>query len=364
MLSQHAIDRATIVWRRRRYVGSAALSGLLLCASICYFLPRWYESTSRLMPADGIPELSILQSRAVQDALIDKFHLKKVYRERVIEDTRIDLQAHTTVSRNKRSGIVTIVVSDRSADRATAMDRDYGTELNRVVIAMAQKPAQADRIYFQQQLVRTSAEIKTAESSAAIFSSDAMVIDTADQLQTAIRREISLEGAINRRQLELQSMRVKYMDENPNVRAAKAQVSELNRELTEFIGKQVPAGTGQPPASLDVTTRSLREFPLVAARYDDLNRVVDGKERTALALNESYQSALRNETSDVAPVAVLDEPSVSPVRSWPLYFGIIFLGTCLSASLASAYAIIVHETSQASSSSLDGAAPAATPAPS
>jgi uncharacterized protein involved in exopolysaccharide biosynthesis len=364
MFSQRAFNRATLLWRRRKFVASAALAGLILCAAICCFLPPRYESTSRLMPANGIPEMEILQSTAVQDALVEKLQLERVYRDHFIEDAREDLRAHTTVSRNKRSGIVTIVVTDRNDGRAIAMDRDYDAELNRIVVAMAVKSAQADCIYLQQQLARTTAELKTAESSAAAFSSGAMVLDTADQLQTALRRERQLEEAINRGQAELQTLRTRYTDESPNVRIVKAQLSELKTDLSEFVGKQFPDASDRALASVDVTTTSLREIPFVAARYDDLNRVVETKERIARSLNKKYQEALLEETSDVPPVAVLDEPAVSLVRMWPLYFGVIFVATCLSASLASAYAIIIHETSQKPPATGDGAAPAATPTPS
>jgi uncharacterized protein involved in exopolysaccharide biosynthesis len=105
----------------------------------------------------------------------------------------------------------------------------------------------------------------------------------------------------------------------------------------------------------------LREIPFLAAQYEDLSRLVESKEGNALTSNEKYQAALLDEASDIPLVAVLDEPTVSPVRSWPLYFGIVFLGTCLAVTLASTYAIIVHETPQTSSAKLDGAALAATP---
>jgi tyrosine-protein kinase Etk/Wzc len=361
MLSRRAINRATLLWRRREVIVSAALAGLLLCTSICCFLPRQYESTSRLMPANGIPEIAILQSRTVQDALINELYLEKVYRDHVIEDAREDLQKHTTVSENARNGIITIVVTDRNADRAMAMDRDYAAELNRIVIAMARKSAQGDRIYLQQQLVRTSAELKIAESKAGVFASTAMVADPEEKLRAAIRGEVRLEDAINSRQAELQSLRADYTDESPDVRIVKAQVSELKRDLNEFIGKQVPVASDRP---LNVTTTPLREIPFVAARYDDFNRLVASKEGIALALNEKYQAALLREASDVPPIAVLDEPTVSLVRSWPLCFGILFLGTCLSVSLASVYAIIDHETRQTFPAKLEEAALPATPTPS
>jgi uncharacterized protein involved in exopolysaccharide biosynthesis len=296
------------------------------------------------MPANGIPEIAILQSRTTQDDLIEKFHLEQVYGDRVVEDARKDLQKQTVISENARSGIVTIVVTDRNADRASAMSREYAAEINRIVMAMSRKSAQGDRIYFQQQLARTSAELKAAESRVGSFSSGAMVVDAADQTQAAIRREGWLQQAIDSREADLQSLRAEFTDESPDARVVEAQIAELRKELSEFAGKQDPAEPNQPHGRAHGgAATSLHEIPFVAARYNDLNRLVENKEGIAQDLNKRYQSALLQESSDVPPVAVLDEPSVSPVRVWPLYFGIAFIGICLSVFLASAYTIIIHE---------------------
>jgi hypothetical protein len=109
-----AVARQRLVWENRRFIFRAAMSGFLLSALMALLIPKRFESTARLMPPDqaspgmamlaaaggnlgaqlgsglgsvagdllGLKSSSdlfigILQSRTVQDDLINKFDLKK-----------------------------------------------------------------------------------------------------------------------------------------------------------------------------------------------------------------------------------------------------------------------------------------------
>ena len=77
--------------------------------------------------------IGILRSRTVQDDLITRLDLKSVYKTKQWEPTRKLLTANTMISEDRKSGIVTISVSDRSPQRAAAIAGEYVTELNYVV---------------------------------------------------------------------------------------------------------------------------------------------------------------------------------------------------------------------------------------
>ena len=91
--------------------------------------------------------IGVLQSRTVLDDVINKFNLRKVYSDRRIEDAREDLQEKTTVSADRKSGIITIEVVDRNPRQAAAMAGEYINELNRVVTQLNTSSAHRERVF-------------------------------------------------------------------------------------------------------------------------------------------------------------------------------------------------------------------------
>ena len=77
--------------------------------------------------------VGILQSRTVQDDLINKFDLKKVYSAREMEDARESLNNRTDLTSDRKTGIISFQVTDSSPKRAAAMAGEYVNELNWVV---------------------------------------------------------------------------------------------------------------------------------------------------------------------------------------------------------------------------------------
>src|SRR5208283_1395992 len=155
-----------LFWERRRWLASSALIGLaagILCALV---LPRRYVSVVKLMPPStrpgqgtsalaellaksggGMPGMlgnllgtdgsgalfvGILESRTIQNRLVERFDLKNVYWDRLQEDACKDLAKRTGISEDRKSGILTITVSDSRPGRAAAIGQAYVEELDRL----------------------------------------------------------------------------------------------------------------------------------------------------------------------------------------------------------------------------------------
>ena len=65
--------------------------------------------------------IGILRSRTVEDRLVERFQLKKMYGIEVDEDARRELAQNTGVSEDRKSGIITMTVADHDRQRARAM---------------------------------------------------------------------------------------------------------------------------------------------------------------------------------------------------------------------------------------------------
>ena len=77
--------------------------------------------------------VGIVHSRTAEDDLVQRFHLKDVYRVKLEDDARKKLADKTRVSVDRKSGIITITVDDRDPRRAAAIAQGYVEELDHLV---------------------------------------------------------------------------------------------------------------------------------------------------------------------------------------------------------------------------------------
>src|SRR5207253_59542 len=136
-----------------------------------FLIPKSYTSTAQLMPPDqqstsalammagmagmaaksggglgamagdllgikssGALFVGVLKSQTAQDRLVEKFDLRKVYGKRLVMDARSKLDENTSISEDRKSGIISISVTDHSPQRAAALanaERHHQHQRNR-----------------------------------------------------------------------------------------------------------------------------------------------------------------------------------------------------------------------------------------
>src|SRR5260370_27414405 len=186
--------------------------------------------------SSGALFVGILGSQTVQDGLIDEFNLRKVYHESKIEDARKDLDEHTSVSEDRKSGIITIAVTDHDAKRAAAMARAYVDELDRLVAQVSTSSARRERIFLEGRLQNVKTDLDSAAKDFSIFASKNTAIDIPAQGKAMVEAAATLQGELIAAQSELSGLRTIYSDNNVRVRTVEARVNERDRKLNEIGG--------------------------------------------------------------------------------------------------------------------------------
>src|SRR5262249_38945971 len=95
--------------------------------------------------------MDLLESRSVQDALIDKFDLRHVYGKKTMEEARKKLTRNTTFTAHK-SSLITIEVDDHDAQRARDIANGYTEILYKLTQDLAITEAGQRRMFFERQL--------------------------------------------------------------------------------------------------------------------------------------------------------------------------------------------------------------------
>ncbi len=371
------VEKLRLVWNRRRFVWKSILVGLLIGTAIAFLLRPEYESYTRLMPPDdqsnrglamitalagksggsggggggagiagvasdllgvkttGALFVGILASRTVQDDVIGKFNLQKVYGDKRLEQARLDLTKHTTVVEDRKSGIITITVTDRSPQRAREIANEYVSELNRVVTQLSTSAAHREREFLENRLVTVKQDLENAEKQFSQFSSKSGAIDVKEQGKAMVEAAAILQGQMMAAQSELEGLRQIYADSNVRVRGAQARIAELQHQLQKLGGSpqnEVVAGSSEDNSIFP----SIRRLPVLGVTYADLFREAKVEEVIFETLTQQFELAKVQEAKEVPSVKVLDPGSIPESRSFPPRLLLMalggFLGCCIGIS--------------------------------
>jgi capsule polysaccharide export protein KpsE/RkpR len=272
----------------------------------------------------------VLESRTVQNDLIDKFDLRQVYHLRRWVDTRKELSRQTEISIDRKSGIMTIQVTDHDPRRACALAQEYVAQLNSVVTELNTSSAHRERMFLEERLVQVKAELESAEKDFSQFASKNAAIDIQAQGKAMMEAAAVLEGQLIAAQTELQGLRQIYTDQNIRVRTVQARIDELHRQLQKMGGKE---DTGTEAPKNDDPYPTIRKLPLLGVTYADLYRRTKVEETVFETLTQQYEVAKVQEAKEVPSVKVLDPAEIPEKKSFPPRFLLVVLGSFLALAI-------------------------------
>src|SRR5207245_7831501 len=157
----------------------------------------------------------------------------------------------------RKSGIITITVTDRSPQRAAAIGNGYVNELNTMVAQLSTSAAHRERVFLEDRLQSIKRDLDDAEAQLAQFSSKNGTLDIQQQGKAMLDAAASLAGQMIAAESELQGLRQIYTENNARVRELGARVAELRKELDKIGGTDSNLSRGRqgtPGLSADSVT--------------------------------------------------------------------------------------------------------------
>ena len=351
------VVNTAVLWDRRQILLRIAAIALATSLIIAFVIPKRYQSSARLMPPDssssgtamlaalagrslggldGIGALAasflgghgtsalyvnLLESSTVTGDLIDRFGLQQAYHKRYRVDTAKYLLRHTSVSEDKKSGVITVTVTDTDPKRARDLAQGYLDELNQLLNRTSTSSARRERMFIERRLASVKDNLENAQQALSDFSSTHSTIDMHEQARAMVDAGAKLEGQLIATQGELDSLRQIYGDGNIRVRSAEARVADLKRELVKMGGTsaQLPAVSDTSAGTDDSSALypPLRQLPRLAVPYADLYRTVKVQETVFELLTQQYEISRIQEAKDIPVVSVIDSPGIPEKKSFP-----------------------------------------------
>lgn len=378
--AQTLIGYLDLLWRERREVGRWTLAGLLLATLIAFVLPKQYQSSAQLMPPDtqsssttmlaalsartgggiasvagdllggnstGALFLGILRSRTLEDRLVERFDLKRVYGVKLEQDARTKLANNTGISEDHKSGIISISVVDHDPARARAIAEAYMVELERLVSELSTSAAHRERVFLEGRRQAVKQELDQAAEDFSQFASQNTAINIPEQAKAMVEAAAALQGQLIAAQSELKGLSEIYTANNVRVRSVEARVRELRRQLEKLDGDSGPANTDEakkaaamndprkkePPVERSAYP-TIRELPRLGVTYSDLMRRTKIQEAVYETLTQQYELAKVQEAKETPSVKVLDRASLPETKVFPPRLLIMFWGALLGLAAA------------------------------
>jgi capsule polysaccharide export protein KpsE/RkpR len=363
------VARSHLLLAHRRLLLRTACVALALNLAFAFLIPKRYTAIARIMPPDSNGStsslmlaalsgragnlgtlgslaggllgahsttalfLDLLRSGTVTDAIIDRFHLQRVYHKRYRVDTAKALARRTSITDDKKSGVITISVEDVDPVRARDLTQAYLDGLNHIVTHTNTSAARQERIFIEHRLQSVVIDLGRAQRKLAEFSSRNSTVDIKEQTRAMVDAGARLQGELLVEQAGLESLRQVYGDGNVRVRSAQARIGSLRHDLEKMVGSSEvssngaaglsliggsPASGREEGASADSGLYPpLRQLPRLAVPFADLYRDVRVQETAYELLTQQYEISRLEEAKDVPVVSVIDPPGVPEKKSFP-----------------------------------------------
>jgi capsule polysaccharide export protein KpsE/RkpR len=369
-------ERLRVLWHRRHLLLRVAAISIMASTLLAFLIPNQYTSTTQLMPPDaqssspmammaalakgagalgslagdllpiksnGAMFIGVLRSQTAQERLVQKFDLKKVYGERLVVDARQKLDENTSISEDRKSGIITVNVTDHSKERAAALASSYVEQLNSLVAQLSTSSAHRERVFLEGRLSAVKKNLDEDANQLAQFSSKNNTLDIRDEGRAMLDAAAGIAGQMIAAQSQLEGLRQIYTDSNPRVRSLNAHVMELRKQLDKLGGAKVPTGATGDQAAVDPTSDmpypSIQKLPLLGVKYADLYRQVKIQETVYELLTQQYEMAKVQEAKEIPSVKTLDPAKIPEKKSFPPRLIIILSGVSLTLVFATIWVL-------------------------
>ena len=177
-------------------------------------------------PADQY--VAFLQSRTVQDAMIDRFQLETRYEAKFREDARNAIKGNSIISSGK-DGMISIDFSDKDPAFAAQVANAYPEELSKLLSRIAVTEAQQRRVFFEKQLNNAKDKLTQADQAlkASGINSNALKSSPTAAVETLAR----LKANITAQEIKLSSMRGYLTESAPDFKQAQTELSAMRQQM-------------------------------------------------------------------------------------------------------------------------------------
>jgi len=234
--------------------------------------------------------LGVLRSDHVNQALLRRFHLQQVYRQKDVEKAGKRLKSHTGITLTNE-GFVKVAVTERDRQLAADLANGYAEELDQFLRLNTNTSARLRREFMDQRLTETEGALAAIEDSLRDYQTRSRLPLLGTESEAASSAAAELLGQKVQREVELGTLRKLSTGTNPRIEQLQEEVDQIDQQLSRI-----------PPATTEIA-RLLRGAKI--------------QERILLVLTEERERARLLELKTMGTVEIVDHAGPPLHKSQP-----------------------------------------------
>ena len=308
------LDVLLIITQCKKLVGIATAICTAAALLLAFTLPQEYTATVTILPPQGNSSMSsmlasqlegmgsavsgmagsmlgmknvndmyvsMLKSRSVEDAVIQRYRLQSEYRKTYLADVRKALEKHTKIDGSTKDGLIRLNFWDRNPARAAEVANGYIDQFRDLSQHLAITEASQRRIVFQAQLDKTKTDLENADEALKKTQLSTGMVQVDGQARAMIDSAARLRAQIVAKEVQIEAMRSYAGDENPALTQAQTELEGLRAQFNRLVGSKedstgdvfLPKGA-VPEAGLEYVRR-LRDVKYYEAIFNVLARQLE-----------------------------------------------------------------------------------------
>ncbi len=336
------LDLLIVLAKRKRLILQVTAGIAILATIIALLLPNRYTATATIMPpqqtqstsamlmsqlaGSGLGSLvslagkdlglknpndlyiGMLKSRTVENAIIAKFDLQKLYDKKRLSDARAELENATAITSGK-DGLIDVSFEDKDPNRAAEIANSYVDGLRNLTQHLAVTEASQRRLFFERQLQQAKDDLANAEVALKDTQQKTGMFQLDSQSKAMIEAVGRIRAQIAAKEVQLQAMGSFATEQNPEYIMARQELVGLRTQLAKFEQQQ-PSGSGDPLLATG-------KIPAIGLEYVRRFREVKYREAIFELLAKQYEAAKLDEAREAAVIQVVDIAVPPDKQSWP-----------------------------------------------
>jgi tyrosine-protein kinase Etk/Wzc len=354
------LDISVVLLERKRFIVRFVLGAAALAIVVSLLLPVRYEAKIVLLPpaqnssigssllgqlggmgalgslaslAGGLSlknpadmYVSLLTSRTVEDAMIQRFGLMQEYHVKKMSDARKTFEHRSTAVAGSKDGLIRLTVEDGDPKRAAELANGYVEEFRKLSGSLAITEAARRRLFFEQQLQQSKESLTAAEDAMTKTQQSTGVLQIDSQARALIESAAVLRGQVVAKQVQIEGMRSFATEDNPNVILARQELAALQSQLDRVAGSKQDLGSDINMSKGRVTQSGMEYL----RRFRDLKY----QETVFELLAKEFEVAKLDEAREGSIIQVVDAAVPPDTKSSPHRTLIVIGATILAFFIA------------------------------
>lgn len=247
--------------RRKRNILISMLLGIVVALLIHFLTGRVYLAETKIVPANigqttngwaasqmagftsGFPGLfsagrnvdelyaDLFHSRSVQELVVQNLGLVEHYKKQTKEEAQERLNERISVVVDKKSGLMTLSVSDADAVMASKIANELVVRLRERISSLIDAEANQKKSALEVQAKRLAAELSNAEKELQKLIGEAGILSIEAHVGSLSKKIIELKSREILLEVELSVMRSRLTEQNQMVQSKKLELAEIRRQI-------------------------------------------------------------------------------------------------------------------------------------